>query len=193
MFRSSCVIAVLWFKENFMQICIFARQVKEGPAAGEFEERNTKLGKRSAGNWVFFVLPWEEEGVISCHFLQPHVLPLWKVADGCRQSRLRSLMFRALEDEYVMALANWVWSLCIYNFCFAYEYVYPLAFDSIWVYLNSSFLFRVVEQEWHVVKLWNCMKQLLSSQFQDCCDHAHTHMNVQQIDIRILYSNIHIT
>ena len=37
-----------------MQICIYARQVKEGPAAGEFEERNTKLGKRSAGNWVFF-------------------------------------------------------------------------------------------------------------------------------------------
>ena len=70
-------------------------------------------------------------------------------------------------------------ALCIYNFCFAYEYVYPLAFDSIWVYLNSSFLLRVVEQEWHVVKLWNCMKQLLSSQFQDCCDHAHTHMNVQ--------------
>ena len=42
-----------------MQICIFARQVKEGPAAGEFEERkyfendvaNTNLGKRSAGNW----------------------------------------------------------------------------------------------------------------------------------------------
>lgn len=57
LFRSSCVTAVLWFKESFMQICIFARQVKEGPAAGEFEERNTKLGKRSAGNWVFFVLP----------------------------------------------------------------------------------------------------------------------------------------
>lgn len=36
----------------------------------------------------------------------------------------------------------------------SFAYVYPLAFDSIWVYLNSSFLFRVVEQEWHVVKLW---------------------------------------